>query len=166
MVLFFKAYDAQMDLPKEDIPITIAAQNSKMIQIAARYADIWEISYLAPQEFKTKEKEFDSALVAVEMKEMGNFLGYSKARNIARSLELDVIIAENSQQLEAKKKRFEIERCINSISPITRRALIGTPDIVRAKLEQYVMGGVTQFLFAFLDPYDRDALELLMDCAK
>lgn len=163
---FFKAYNAQMKPPKKDIPITIAAQNSKMIQIAARYAATWEISYIDPHEFKIKNQELNGLLLVSEMKEMNNAQNYSKARNITKSVELDVIIAETSKALEVKKKIFEMERGINTFNAITQKALIGTPDTVRARIEEYKLSGVTQFLLVFLDPHDLDAIELFMDCVK
>lgn len=163
---FFKAYNAQMRSPKEDIPITIAAQNSRMIQIASKYADTWEISYLSPNEFEIKNKEFDSLFFASENKEMDNSWNYSKAYNKSKSVELDVLIAETPRELEDKKKKFAGERGMDTLDPLVDRALIGTPDLVRARILEYVTKGVTQFLLAFLDPYDLEAIEMFMDCVK
>lgn len=163
---FFKAYNAQMKSPNQDIPITIAAQNSRMIKIASKYADTWEISYLSPNEFEVKNKEFDSLFFASISKELDNLWRYSNAPNVTKSVELDVLIADTPRELEDKKKKFTVERGINSVNPVVNRALIGTPDIVRARIMDYVKKGVTQFLLAFLDPYDLKAIEMFMDCVK
>ena len=41
------------------IPLTIAAKQNKTMQIAAKYADIWESSYITPEQFASLNKKFD-----------------------------------------------------------------------------------------------------------
>ena len=41
------------------IPVTIAAKRNKTMQIAAKYADIWESSYITPEQFASLNKKFD-----------------------------------------------------------------------------------------------------------
>ena len=56
---YFKLKGATLQKSKKKIPITIAAKQNKTIQIAAKYADIWESSYITPEEFASLNKEFD-----------------------------------------------------------------------------------------------------------
>ena len=46
-----------------------------------------------------------------------------------------------------------------------KHGLVGTPEKIRERLEQYTEAGVDQFLLAFQDPFDIKALELFMDVA-
>jgi alkanesulfonate monooxygenase SsuD/methylene tetrahydromethanopterin reductase-like flavin-dependent oxidoreductase (luciferase family) len=52
----FRANGAIMAKPKTNIPITIAAKSKRILQIAARYADIWESSYLLPIQFSSANR--------------------------------------------------------------------------------------------------------------
>ena len=40
--------------------MTIAAKQNKTMQIAAKYADIWESSYITPEQFASLNKKFDN----------------------------------------------------------------------------------------------------------
>src|SRR5690606_23395012 len=59
---YFRATGAEMLKPATDIPITIAANGTKMMQSAARFADFWESSYLTPMEFSAKNRKFEEML--------------------------------------------------------------------------------------------------------
>jgi alkanesulfonate monooxygenase SsuD/methylene tetrahydromethanopterin reductase-like flavin-dependent oxidoreductase (luciferase family) len=48
---YFKINGITFKKPLQKIPITIAAKKNKMMGIAANYADIWETSYLSPDQF-------------------------------------------------------------------------------------------------------------------
>ena len=41
------------------IPLTIAAKRNKTMRIAAKYADVWESSYITPEQFASLNKRFD-----------------------------------------------------------------------------------------------------------
>jgi hypothetical protein len=56
--------------------------------IAAKYADIWESSYISPKEFLKLNNEFS------------HIIDKNINRKIERSIELDVIIAESVTDLE------------------------------------------------------------------
>jgi hypothetical protein len=43
-----------------DIPLTVAAKQDRTMTIAARYADIWECSYLNPEQFISLNEKFES----------------------------------------------------------------------------------------------------------
>ena len=44
------------------IPVTIAGKKNKTMEIAAEYADIWESSYITPEQFASLNKRFDRYL--------------------------------------------------------------------------------------------------------
>ena len=136
------------------IPLTVAAKQDKTMRIAARYADIWECSYLTPEQFITLTEKFEG--ICEKINRNGN-------RRIAKSIELDVIISESELDLEYKKKIFAMERGPAVANQMLKHGLVGTSDKIRERLKQYADAGVDQFLLAFQDPLDTKALELFMD---
>ena len=94
------------------IPITIAAKQLKTMQIAAKYAHIWERSYLNPEQFVSLNKKFENICKKTNQDE---------GRRIVKSIELDVIISESDSDLKYKKRIFAIERFIYGQSDIQTR---------------------------------------------
>lgn len=150
---FFKVNDATLQHPSKYIPITIAAKRKKMMGIAARFADIWEASYLSPEKFHKLNLDFDNAF-----KEFN--------RTVSKSIELDVIIADSDSDLNYKEKIFAMERGPSVFNQILRNGLVGKPEDIAERVKEYVHAGVEQFFLAFQDPFDSKALELFMDVAK
>lgn len=136
------------------IPITIAAKQLKTMQIAAKYAHIWDCSYLNPEQFVSLNKKFENICKKTNQDE---------GRRITKSIELDVIISESDSDLKYKKRIFATERGLSMANQIFKQGLIRTPEEVRERLIQYTMVGVNQFLLAFHDPLDNKALELFVD---
>ena len=94
---YFKLNGANIKIPHiliEKIPITVAAKKKKTMTIAAKYADIWESSYISPQEFLKLNNEFS------------HIIDKNINRKIERSIELDVIITESVTDLEYKEKNI------------------------------------------------------------
>lgn len=133
------------------IPITVAAKKDNTMRIAAKYANVWECSYLTPEQFTILNEKFENVC--------------KEDRKIDKSIELDVIISESESDLEYKKKLFAMERGPAVTSQMIKRGLVGTPKKIRERLKQYTDAGVDQFLLAFQDPLDIKALELFMDAA-
>lgn len=48
-------------------------------------------------------------------------------------------------------------------SKILKHGLVGTPEKIGERLQQYTNAGVDQFLLAFQDPPDTEAIELFME---
>jgi alkanesulfonate monooxygenase SsuD/methylene tetrahydromethanopterin reductase-like flavin-dependent oxidoreductase (luciferase family) len=159
---YFKAKDARlikhmhMQQHNNTIPITVAAKKDNTMRIAAKYANVWECSYLNPEQFTTLNEKFES--VCKEINQNGD-------RGIDKSIELDVIISESESDLEYKKKIFAMERGPAVASQMIKHGLVGTPEKIRERLKQYTDKGVDQFLLAFQDPLDTKALELFMNAA-
>jgi alkanesulfonate monooxygenase SsuD/methylene tetrahydromethanopterin reductase-like flavin-dependent oxidoreductase (luciferase family) len=146
---------------EKTIPVTIAAKRNKTMQIAAKYADIWESSYITPEQFATLNKKFDD--ISKQFNSNDNDVNISK--KISKSIELDVIIADSDSDLEYKKRIFAMERGPSVAHQILKHGLVGKPDGIAGKLREYTNAGVDQFFLAFQDPCDHTALCLFMKAA-
>jgi alkanesulfonate monooxygenase SsuD/methylene tetrahydromethanopterin reductase-like flavin-dependent oxidoreductase (luciferase family) len=141
------------------IPVTIAAKRKKTMQIAAKYADIWESSYITPEQFASLNKKFDD----ISKQFNSNDNGVNRSKKISKSIELDVIIADSDSDLEYKKRIFAMERGPGVAHQILKHGLVGKPDNIAEKLKEYTNAGVDQFLLAFQDPFDHKGLDLFME---
>lgn len=135
--------NASMPKPSTKIPITISAKGRRMIKIAEQYADIWEVSYVPPEKFKELNELVD--------------------KKIKRSLEVDVIIAKDVDELEYKKREFAMRYGPNVLHHASKYSLIGTQDAIIERVREYEKVGVDQLLLAFQDPFDLDALTMFID---
>jgi alkanesulfonate monooxygenase SsuD/methylene tetrahydromethanopterin reductase-like flavin-dependent oxidoreductase (luciferase family) len=152
---------------KTKIPITISAKKSLMLRLAAKFADIWEASYLSPQEFEILNFEFERINQEKDIGDNKDDMHIKRIRaGTSKSIELDVIIADSDSELEYKKKLFIMERGPGSYSQLLKHGLIGTPDKVATRVKEYANIGINQFLLAFQDPLDLGALELFADAVK
>lgn len=150
---FFTLNGAILQNTGKYIPVTIAAKRKKMISIAARFADIWEASYLSPEQFHKLNSDFDN-------------ISKKFNRSVVKSIELDVIIAESSADLKYKEKLFAMERGPSVYNQIVRNGLVGIPEMIADRVKEYIDAGIGQFFLAFQDPFDSKALELFMDAVK
>jgi alkanesulfonate monooxygenase SsuD/methylene tetrahydromethanopterin reductase-like flavin-dependent oxidoreductase (luciferase family) len=150
---YFKVVGASLQRPSKPIPITVAAKGRRMMRMAAKYADIWEVSYISPEKFKELNDHFSSIT-----KEFN--------RSIRRSIGLDVIIADSDSDLKYKEQMFAMERGPNVYHQILQNGLVGKPDRIAERVKEYVDAGVEQFFLAFQDPFDKKALELFIKAVK
>ena len=158
---YFKINGASFNKPAKKIPITIAAKKNQMMRIAAKYADIWESSYLSPTQFSSLNTNFERLVTA--LKEGDDKYDH---REILRSIELDVLIAGSESELEYKKRVFAMERGPAVYNQILNNGLVGTPENISKKVKEYTEAGIKQFFLAFQDPFDFKALELFMHAVK
>ena len=158
---YFKLNGASLKRPNKTIPITIAAKKRKMMQIAARYADVWESSYITPEQFISLNKKFED-IIKSEQSSNNNDLNTDK-RIIKKSVELDVIIAATDSDLEYKKRIFAMERGPGVAHQMLQHGLVGTADKIGERLREYIDAGIDQFFLAFQDPFDPRALESFSD---
>ena len=132
-------------LPRRRIPITLAASRPRMLRLAARHADICELSYLELRSYERLRSE-------VERHAMG--------RSLRFSLEVDGFVARDERRVAALRDQIGRMRG-HAAGPVWDRSLNGTPPQLRAQLRRYRDAGVDQLLVALDDPFDRDAVELL-----
>ena len=153
---YFKLKGATLQKNQKRIPVTIAAKRNKTMQIAAKYADRWESSYITPEQFASLNKKFD------EISNQNNSDVDNRNKEISKSIELDVIISDSDSDLEYKKRIFAMERGPGVSHQILKHGLVGKSDEIAEKLIEYVNAGVDQFFLAFQDPFDHKALDLFM----
>jgi alkanesulfonate monooxygenase SsuD/methylene tetrahydromethanopterin reductase-like flavin-dependent oxidoreductase (luciferase family) len=159
---FFRINGATFKPPSKKIPITVAAKKNKMMHLAAKYADIWESSYLSPQQFSSLRSNFERIAQSVNNDgDKGN-----NNKKIANSIEFDVLIAETDRELEYKKRMIAMERGPAVFNQILNNGLVGKPDAISKRVKEYTVAGVNQFFFAFQDPFDFKALELFRESVK
>jgi alkanesulfonate monooxygenase SsuD/methylene tetrahydromethanopterin reductase-like flavin-dependent oxidoreductase (luciferase family) len=160
---YFKLNGASLKRPSKTIPITIAAKKRKTMQIASKYADVWESSYIAPEQFVSLNKKFEDIIKSEQCSNNNNI--NTDKKTIKKSVELDVIIADTDSDLEYKKRIFAMERGPGVAHQILEHGLVGTADKIGERVREYIDAGLDQFFLAFQDPFDFRALKLFMDGA-
>jgi alkanesulfonate monooxygenase SsuD/methylene tetrahydromethanopterin reductase-like flavin-dependent oxidoreductase (luciferase family) len=133
-------------------PITVAAMGARSMAVAARYADVWEASYLDPDGYRALAGRFED--VAGE-----------RAPAVARSLEVDVVTAPTDAGRRRLEARFLAERGDEGPAALAR-ALTGGAAELAERLAAYLDAGVDRFLAACVDPHDRSSLEVLAEAAQ
>jgi alkanesulfonate monooxygenase SsuD/methylene tetrahydromethanopterin reductase-like flavin-dependent oxidoreductase (luciferase family) len=160
---YFKLNGASLNRPNKTIPITIAAMKRKTMQIAAKYADVWESSYITPEQFASLNKKFEDTIKSEQSNNNNN--NNTDRKTTKKSIELDVIIADNDSDLEYKKRIFAMERGPGVAHQMLKHGLVGTADKIGERVREYIDAGIDQFFLAFQDPFDFRALESFMDGA-
>jgi alkanesulfonate monooxygenase SsuD/methylene tetrahydromethanopterin reductase-like flavin-dependent oxidoreductase (luciferase family) len=145
------------------IPITIAAMKKKTMQIANKHADVWESSYLTPDQLAALNKKFEVMKSTSNQNSKQDCVG---DKLIKKSIELDVLIADSDSDLEHKKRIFATERGPATAQMIFEYGLVGRPSKVAERLKNYIDVGVDQFFLAFQDPFDSNALELFTEASR
>jgi alkanesulfonate monooxygenase SsuD/methylene tetrahydromethanopterin reductase-like flavin-dependent oxidoreductase (luciferase family) len=152
---YYRINGASLKNSNIPIPITVAAKGNKMIQLALKHADIWETSYLSPEEFVFTNSKFEEAYKESKL-----------TKKIIKSIELDVIIANSDSELEYKKRQFAMERGPAILDKIQRHSLVGKPEDIAQKVRKYIDAGIEQFFLAFQDPFDCQAIQLFMSTVR
>ncbi|MFY9868425.1 MAG: LLM class flavin-dependent oxidoreductase [Candidatus Nitrosopolaris sp.] len=152
---YFKINGANLKNPTTPISITVAAKRKKMMQVAAKHADIWESSYLSPVQFSSVNSEFEE--ISKESK---------ITKTPVKSIELDVIIANSDSELEYKKRLFAMERGPAILGQLAKHSLVGKPEDIIQKVREYDRVGIEQFFLAFQDPFEYEAIQLFMNTMK
>jgi alkanesulfonate monooxygenase SsuD/methylene tetrahydromethanopterin reductase-like flavin-dependent oxidoreductase (luciferase family) len=124
-----------------------------MMQLAAKYADIWESSYLSPEQFASINSEFEK-------------ISNPTTKTFVKSIELDVIIANSDSELEYKKRLFAMKRGPAVLSQLLKHSLVGKPEDIAQKVRKYIDAGIEQFFLAFQDPFEYEAIQSFMNTMK
>jgi alkanesulfonate monooxygenase SsuD/methylene tetrahydromethanopterin reductase-like flavin-dependent oxidoreductase (luciferase family) len=122
-------------------PIWIAAVRPAGLALVARRADGWEASYLTPQAFASAWRTLRRRL-ADAGREPGT---------LARSVELDVVLATSGADAARGIAEFCGARGIGRDHPLAATALAGEPDVVSARIAEYADAGVTDLMLGFAD---------------
>ena len=143
--------EVRLDPPVERPPVTVAATGPESMRVAATHADVWEASYLGPDEFRALAGRFDE-------------LAGARGRRVARALEVDVVTAPTGKGRRRLERSFLAERGPGGPGALAK-ALAGPPDAVAEKMAAYAAAGVERFLAACVDPHDTASLEALARAA-
>ena len=130
-------------------PVWVAAMGRQALALAARCADGWEASFLAPAAFAAAASRLDAALAAA-----------GRARTaVRRSVEVDAAISDGPVETAAVVGRFAGRRGIARDHPLLDAALVGDADAVIARALAYREAGATDLMVGFADFPDTTMLE-------
>jgi len=154
---FFKIDRAVCDVrpvQKPHPPITIAARQKRMLDLAARYADVWE-GFFPPDEYRDRLGLFETACSAAS-RDPGE---------VAKSVMLRVFVDRNQERAVQQVDRYIGARGAENsrLEMLKRRDLIGSPQSCIDKLQEYVGLGVTRFTLLFQNLGGEEGLELFAD---
>ena len=137
---------------RSGIPVTIAAQGDRAMELAGRYGDVWETSFCTPSEFAERRDRL---------------LERSGGRTVECSLEIDGFLSQSRRGLDRLLARVDAERGVDEdLRPILDRALVGLPEDAAGRLGELADVGVDQVVVALHDPNDLDALHAVAELAR
>jgi alkanesulfonate monooxygenase SsuD/methylene tetrahydromethanopterin reductase-like flavin-dependent oxidoreductase (luciferase family) len=122
-------------------PIWVAANRPAGLGLVARRADGWESSYLTPDAFEGRWRELQRRLIGT---------GRAPAA-LARSVELDVALADSDGGAARAIAEFCARRGIPGDHPVAATVLAGTPEAVAGRIVRYAAAGATDLMLGFTD---------------
>ena len=147
--------------PSRSVPLLIGGWGRRVIGVAAKYADEWDIG-AEPTYAEYKEK---AGILTEELKKNGR-----RADEVKRSVHVHVLIAEDEDELREKKRRVMsvVDALGSSIVQLPSadyrfeldKAIVGTPSQVRERLKGYVDLGCQRFELMFMDYPKYNSMEL------
>ena len=147
--------------PSKKVPLLIGGWGKRIIGIAAKYADEWDIG-AEPTYEEYREKV---GLLREGLRRNGRSDG-----SVKKSIHAHVLIAENEDQLREKKRRVMevVDALGSSVVQLPsadyrfdiEKAIVGTPAQVRERLKRYVDLGCQRFELMFMDYPKYGSLEL------
>jgi alkanesulfonate monooxygenase SsuD/methylene tetrahydromethanopterin reductase-like flavin-dependent oxidoreductase (luciferase family) len=119
----------------------VAARGPRALALAARCADGWEASFLAPAAFAEAAARVDAAVATSARPRAA----------VGRSVELDVALGDTPAAAATAVERFCAVRGIPRTHALLGAALVGDRDAVVARVSAYARAGATDLLLAFSD---------------
>ena len=141
---FYALRDARIvpaPIQKPGPPIWLAAMGRGALGVAARRAAGWEASYVTPAAFGERSERLRSSL-----EDAGR-----PWWDYRRSVEIDVVLGLTGAEVGEALDRYCAARGIEAHDPLLATALIGTPDVVAARIEEYAAAGATDLMLGFAD---------------
>lgn len=138
-------------------PILIGGNGQKRtLPLVARYATIWNATFLPPQEFRTHSAHLDTLLVAA-----GRQPG-----EVRRTMMLSLFFGRDPQELErrlswrSRDPELADLPLTQAVAKIAGRghALIGGPAEILAQVQAYARAGVAELMLQWFDIDDMDGL--------
>jgi alkanesulfonate monooxygenase SsuD/methylene tetrahydromethanopterin reductase-like flavin-dependent oxidoreductase (luciferase family) len=122
-------------------PVWIAAMGARALALAARRADGWEASYVAPADFAALSRRLDRLVAAAGR----------RPHEVRRSVETDVVLTDSRAEQTAWTRRFCAERGVRPGDVVLDTALIGDAETVAARALEYAAAGATDLMLGFAD---------------
>lgn len=140
----------------EALPENIGTDD-QMMGVIARHADWWNNT---PASVETIRAKLDTLRAACQ-------IAGTDYDGIGKSLETQILIAEDSvdvQRLQAQIERLNPQKAFyHDWSDLHEQYIIGTPDEVTARLEEYRALGIETFMLWFMDYPSLDGVRLFAD---
>jgi alkanesulfonate monooxygenase SsuD/methylene tetrahydromethanopterin reductase-like flavin-dependent oxidoreductase (luciferase family) len=128
----------------------------RTLPLAARYADIWNATFLAPDAFRERSARLDDLL-----RQAGRQPG-----DVRRTMMLSLFFGRDRAELDRRLRwRHEVpelagkplEAAVEAIRN-RRNAIVGTPDLVVEQIRAYQAVGVEELMLQWFDMDDVDGL--------
>jgi len=130
-------------------PVWVAAMRPRALALAARCADGWEASFLAPAAFAKASARVDATLDAA---------GRSRDA-LRRSVEVDAALTDDVGDAGTAFERFCARRGIARDHPLLDAALVGDSETVLTRVLAYRDAGATDLMIGFADFPETTMLE-------
>jgi len=153
---FYALDGAQLEPPpvqRPGPPVWLAAASRRALLAAARCADGWEVSYVAPSTFSRKRSELDRLLEGEGR----------RPASVRRSVELDVVMVMDEPEAKQERGRFARSRGIQPPHELLEATLCGDAAQVTAQIQAYAEPGATDLMLGFADFPETRMLERFAD---
>lgn len=154
---YFIVKDATCDpkpLQRPYPPITVSAIGRRMLEIAARYSDVWEASG-SLNEYRRRVEVFKGFC-----EEFGR-----DNDSVEKAFEVTVVIAKSDREAEEMARKYQSERVDTKgygFDPL-KHSIIGGPDRCAEKILEYRRVGVSSFTLFFIGLKELEPLRLFAD---
>jgi alkanesulfonate monooxygenase SsuD/methylene tetrahydromethanopterin reductase-like flavin-dependent oxidoreductase (luciferase family) len=138
--------------PKRQVPLVVGGWGKKILEIAATYADGWDIGGDPPLEDYVSKMAFIKQILRNNNRRLGDFM---------TSVHMHVLIGKNDAEVREKRKKVldVVSKLENKVlfrpsseySFDISKTLIGTPDQIKEKLGAYEKIGCKRFILMFMD---------------
>ncbi len=135
-------------------PITIAAKGTKMLEVTALHADIWE-GYFPPEVYASKTALLDKQCLSL----------HRNPSDLERSLMLRVFIGRNNDDAKDSMRRYITRRGISEerLERSRGRDAVGEASQCAEKFLEYLHLGVNRFTLLVGDAEKLESLRLFSD---
>lgn len=150
---YYSAHTSCLPKPHGKINLIIGGKNRKVIELAATYADEWNIHNATLE----------------ELGELKKFLDHKRgSKNVAISRMGGFIIGENESQLERRVGALSklLGRQVSLDQLRQRGAMVGSVEEFVTQMKAFIEAGIDKFYFQILDTKDKEMAELLTETLK
>jgi F420-dependent oxidoreductase-like protein len=145
-------------------PITIGGNGPKRtLPLAAHYADVWNGTFLSPDDFRSRSALLD---------DLARAAGRQPA-SIRRTMMTNLIFERDTDALERRVMRTRPPELADKPLDVLlehihaeRHAIIGTPDMVAEQIAAYAAAGVEELMLQWLDMDDIDGLRAFAEVVR